>query len=592
MMYSKQEKQMLQLIAATVLLGIFSLNPIARAEGLDGGVSVVEKTQDRMNLKGDRLDRAPAVSARQEPLLPASLQGRSVIQVSDLIEALQKERADRTPAQLEAPTREERVEVMREERDGISLSDLNKILREPLAVKPNETNTNVSFLGDVPARCVYNSKGEMTASIDYDKFASKDGQHVFRVHMPLCENDPTFKRKAGEKMVRVSEIPGARAMNDVKGKIVLASGYKDSDSEPTLEDIKSKSGSVVEIQTQALAEAAADRARMDKSNEAQRKQDEENRKHEQKIASLQIEKTAKNVEAACKENDFETVDSSLGNYPDLREHVKTIARRQLLKDIEKAEAPDSAQEAWEAFSAASEKFDWEESDVKKGRDAYVSKRFALIDAEVSGLDDSETKPDLRKAEKMVDEWAKDFKELDSRVFAKRKDDIARIYGNIAAAAANGASKKNVATISKAVADAERNLNKAKRYSSSANVTQAEGLMAKINGQAFASCVKSDPAHMVECENKFRDKVRTHGESYVARLQKQSENGDESAAAEVQAFASDYLRAEGYGATASYQGFGTIHQAPGYFEQTKIQSLQEMQMRMQQQYMQQMMGGGM
>jgi hypothetical protein len=586
MMYSKQEKQKLQLIAAAVLLGIFSLNPMAQAFDLQPpmlvdnsvpmpsyepprftrqelGEITIKKSEDRVSSKGDRLEV-------REP---------------------RELRADRSPAMEPA----ERVEVIaQEEKDGMSLNEINRILREPLQVKPNEKNTNVAFLGDVPSRCVFNAKGEMTASIDYDKANSKDGQHVFRVHMPLCENIPNFKKIPGEKMVKVSEIPGARQMNDVKGKIVLASGFKDSDSSPNIEELKNK-GEVVVLETEKLqrdaekaAEIAAARQNQDKADEQSKVDKVAQIAKDKKLASIEFDKQIKTAEGACNEKDFDKIEKSMGNYPDLKEHVVVAARGSLLKDIREAGSAEDASAAWDAFSEASDRFSWEDDVINKGKNAYIEKRFSLINASM-GSDDDEKKSAASEAEKMADDWAKDFKDMDSRLFNKQvnKDKFAMLYGNLAASAANG-SMKNARSISKAVASAEKNYNKAKLYSNGADKTRVEGALSKINAQAFMACIKADPTNMVACESKYREKVGAHGEKYAAGLKKQADGGDEEAAAEVQAFAQDYLRADGYGMTANYQGFGTVHQMPGAFEQAKVQTLQEMQQRMMQQQQQQMM----
>lgn len=526
MMYSKQEKQAFQLIAAAVLLGIFSLNPMAKAA--DADAVQVEKVQEPREVAN-------------EP----------------------------------------------EERDGISLKEFNRMLREPLQVRPNETNTDVDFLGDIPARCVYDKQGEMTASIDYDTDASTKDRHVFRVHVPLCENIPNFKRKPGEKMVKVSSIPGARKLKDVKGKVVLASGFKDSDSKPTIEELKHE-GKAIEIASddfQRMAEQAA-------MSEAAQKQLAAREESDRKAAIAQEKadnaRLAKQAELQCKEGDFVGLDKTFDGIPELKEHVGSWGQKKLLAAIDNAETADEARDAYEAYNNAAESLGWERADMRKASEKYSEKRMSLINAAIADLQGG-GEGSLKDAEKMVDEWAAEFKGFDSKAKKKGKDDLAVAYGNLGAIAQNG-SKKNAKAIAQTVASTEKLYKKAKKYANASDKNNIEGALAKLNGQAFTACVKADPARMVECESKYREKTKTHSENYATGLAQKAKNGDEEAAAEVQAFAQDFLKAEGYGQSMNYAGFGTLHQMPGFFEQTKMQSLQEMQMRAYQQQMSQMYGG--
>lgn len=621
MMYSKQEKRALQLIAAAVLLGVFTLNPMAQAFDLQApipqsDVTVILKNQDRLEPAMQKGDRQPAAKFDVAPVkLTASAEANVQQPAAPISESRIVELMEKTLEKREAAAREQNeravkekeavvtvarpeVAVEREEKDGMSLSEINKILREPLAVKANEKKTNVSFLGDVPARCVYDTEGNMTASIDYDKAASKEGQHVFRVRMPLCERDPNFKRKPGEKMVKVSEIPGARQMNDVKGKIVLASGYKDSDAEPTLEEIKSKSGSVVEIETdnlQRMAEEAALRADREKAaNKAAEDMAKETarlEKQQREEEARQRDRHIKEAEDYCKKQDIDGLDRMTGNLPELSEHMSGITRSKLYKDINAAESDEDAKAAWEAYSEAGDRLSWDDDQINKGKNAYIEKRFSLITAAMGDSDGEGDGKGKGDAERMVDDWASDLKDLDSRTYSKRKGDIAKLYENIALGAANG-EKKNSRSIGKNTAAAERAYEKARKHVGKEDKNRIEGALAKINAQAFRACIAADPMNMVACEKKFREKVTKHSERYAQGLKRQADNGDEAAAAEVQAFAAEYLQAEGFGASFSYGAFGTIHQMPGSFERAKMQSLQDMQMRMYQENMQRMMGGGM
>ena len=440
--------------------------------------------------------------------------------------------------------------------DGLSLGDLNKIVKE---LEIRQENGNLIITGLLPKRCV--------EGFDVS-YRAEENKHLITVRSPHC--DSSFTKADDEKYVDLANIISDKQLDPaVTGQVYLrhypAVSAKSRNRE-RLEALTDGGKPITVVGTDTL-----DRKRI--ADEALAADREKNR---------ELDELSKRVSILCKQNDYVGVGEEimkagklLGDVAGFLDGLSNNQKIALLKAIDKAETSEEAKEAYDAFVAAAGENGWDEDEAKK---PYLEKRFDLASNMVDDAKSGDSK--LREADKELESLKRDLRAMDRKAYREKKSDLARMFAELGTQAAN----------SKKMNEAERYLDKAKRLSDDVDSQiKIDGALAKMYADQLKECVKKNPMKAESCERKYMSKVKERSENISDALK--NKDGEDSQE-ELAAFQGEYISTFGGGMAANVPGLGQFTQMPGSYQQFKMQSLQEYQVQQQQMMMQRMMGGGM
>jgi hypothetical protein len=445
--------------------------------------------------------------------------------------------------------------------EGLSVADLNKVVRNFEIIRDESNPTSVRFAGTLPRRCAENV--EMTQP----RF--EGGRHLVTIRMPNCERDFRALPEDNANLVSLSSVLSPITLEDKSGKMELRSfraGDPASPSRQVTEELKDAAGRIVEVtgsearaaEAGRLAAEAADRQRRDEFNRLERR-----------------------VTQLCRSGDFQgagrELESSLdllGDVSDLLQKLQVAESAKLRRALDNATTADEARTAYEALRANAERMDQSVDELEK---AYIEKRMDILKELANEATDKSAQ---LAASSAADEWAAEFRSLSRREFNRRKTEIAEIHDGLATKLANANDH----------ASAVRVWDRAKKLTNADGMNKIDRNVAEMYARAFRECAKKNPMRTDRCEREFVGKSKEAAERIRDRLA--NKRGDD-AEEELANFNAEFVQTFGAGATFQMRPFGNMSQFPGAVEQFKQQNFQEFQQRQlmeQQMRMRQMMLG--